>query len=212
MFDRWTYPFASCFKEPLFKQRSAISVLKSAPSTNLVDEEKDAWNSTICRIFTAFIEKAEDASTNNEKKLTYEYLAMFLIGAIEGFTVIGHDERGTSEEIDLWVANESKRAFWERVGNPFIVECKNWNKPVGVQEVRSLSAIMGNKNVQFAILMSKNGVTGERGREAVGEIYKAFKDGRYIVVLSQADLLEIADGLHPEEKIKAKHYELFMES
>jgi hypothetical protein len=119
-----------CFKTPLLKQCNILANLQSVP---LSGEEGRAWNATICRIFKAFIEKAVSARTNNEKKLTYEYLAIFLIGAIEGFTVIGHDERGPAEEVDLWVANESTSNFWQRIGNPFIVECKNWGEPVGVQ-------------------------------------------------------------------------------
>jgi hypothetical protein len=211
--NKWTYPFNGCFKEPLFKQRSILAGLKPLPSTATADGGGDnAWNATICRIFRAFIDKAEGAKTNHEKKLTYEYLAIFLIGSIDGFTLIGHDQRGASEEVDLWVANESESAFWQRMGNPFIVECKNWDKPVGATEIRNLSAIMSTKNVQFALYMCKNGITGNPGRDAVGEIYNAFKDGRYVLVLDQTDLLEVADGVHPEEKIKAKLYDLFMKS
>jgi len=189
----------------LLKQCNILANLQSVPVSG---EEGRAWNTTICRIFKAFLEKADSASSNNEKKLTYEYLAIFLIGAIEGFTVIGHDERGPAEEVDLWVANESTSNFWQRIGNPFIVECKNWGKPVGVQEIRNLNTVMDNKNIQFAILLSKNGITGDVGREATSEISNAFKKGRYIMVLDQADLLEIANGVHPEEKIQAKYYAL----
>ncbi len=187
-----------------------MGVESSVSSSDTGDGE--AWNATICRIFTAFIEKAEDAKTNNQKKLTYEYLALFLIGAVEGLTVIGHDQRGPSEEVDVWVANESGSSFWQRVGNPFLVECKNWNKPVTASEVRNLSAVMRNKNVRFAILMSRNGVTGDEERDALGEIKNAFRDERHILVLDHADLLEMANGLHPEKKIKGKLYELFMSS
>lgn len=211
--NKWAYPLTECFKEPLFKQRSILGTLKPVSSTGTVDGGGgNAWNTIICRIFRAFVDKAEGAKTNHEKKLTYEYLAIFLIGSIEGFTLIGHDQRGASEEVDLWVANESESAFWQRMGNPFMVECKNWDKPVGATEIRNLSAIMGTKNVQFALYMCKNGITGSLGRDAVGEIHNAFKEGKYILVLDQTDLLEVADGVHPEEKIKAKHYELFMKS
>lgn len=211
MFDKWTYPFVECFKEPLLKKSNILAGISYVSSIPTPDEEhSNEWNQTISGIFKVFLEKADSANTNNEKKLTYEYLAIFLIGAIEGFTVIGHDERGTSEEIDLWVSNESTDSFWQRMGNPFIVECKNWGKPAGVQEIRHLSAIMGNKGVQFAILLSKNGITGDRAREADGEIRNAFKDNKFILVLDQTDLLEVAQGVHLEDLIKRKHYDLYM--
>ena len=145
---------------------------------------------------------------NHIKKLTYEYLAIFLVGAVEGLTVIGHDERGASEEIDLWIANDSKDSFWVRIGNVFIVECKNWGNPMGVPEVRSLKSIMQDKNIDFSILMSKNGITGDNYHDANDIIRKAVRENKYIVVLDQADLLEIANGTHPTKKIREKYYDL----
>lgn len=212
LMDRWTYPYARCFKAPLLKQTNLLAGLQKTDNPlegGVVDNE---WNETICRVFRAFIERADEATTNNDKKLTYEYLAFFLIGAIEGFKVLALDRRGLSKEVDLWVSNEAGSNFWQRIGNPFIVECKNWGEPVGVQQIRNLDSVMASSNVQFAILLSKNGVTGEQGREAANEIRNAFQKERYIVVLDKADLLEIASGIHPEKKIKDKHYALYMSS
>jgi hypothetical protein len=187
---KYTYPFVRCFKEPLLKQCNLLSKLETLASTSLVTGEESAWNVTICRIFTVFLEKAENAKTNHEKKLTYEYLAIFLLGAIDGLTMIGHDERGASEEIDLWIANEAKDAFWQRVGSAFIVECKNWGAPVGVPEIRNLKSIMEDKNIAFAILLSRNGVTGDRWHDAIDIIRNAFREEKYIIVLDQAWCLD----------------------
>lgn len=210
LLDKWTYPYTRCFKAPILRQTNFIAGLQEVDASPEIGTAANEWNQTICRVFRAFIERADEATTNNDKKLTYEYLAFFLIGAIEGFKVLALDKRGLSKEVDLWVSNEAESNFWQRIGNPLIVECKNWAESVGVQQVRNLDSVMDSSNVQFAILLSKNGVTGEQGREAVNEIRNAFQKGRYIVVLDQADLLEIANGLHPEKKIKDKHYALFM--
>jgi len=210
--SKFTYPFSTSFKEPLSSQCNILSTIEI--STNPVNNIQTAdWNSTICRILHLFIDIAEKAQTNHEKKLTYEYLAMFLIGAIEGLSVIGHDERGTTSEVDVWVANHSQDLFLQKhLGDPFIIECKNWSEPVGVSQIRNLKAIMDNKNLKCSIIISKKGVTGSKNYDAVGEIQNAFRDGKYIVVLSQPDLLEIANGLHPIEKIKRQIYNLFKKS
>jgi hypothetical protein len=211
IFDKWSFPFPINFKEPFLKQCNILASLEHKPSA-VENGEDNSWNTTIRRIFTVFIEKAEKAQTNHAKKLTYEYLAIFLIGAVEGLTVIGHDERGASEEIDLWVANDSKDSFWQRIGNIFIIECKNWGSPVGAPEVRNLTSVMHDKNINFSILMSKNGITGDGYHDANDIIRKAVRDHKYIIVLDQADLLEIANGIHPTKKIREKYYDLLMRS
>ena len=159
-----------------------------------------------------FIEKANAAETNVAKKMSYEYLAIFLITVIDGLTVIGHDTRGASEEIDLWVENNSTESFWQKVGHLFIVECKNWSDPVAAHQVRTLSSIMESKKIEFAILLARNGITGDKWHDAVTVIRDDFKKGRYIVVLDQTDLEEIANGVHPTIKIRQKYHDLFMKS
>lgn len=205
--NKWTYPYKRCFHEPLLKQCNILSGLEIDSIITNIQE----WNPTICRILKVFIDKAENAETNHEKKLTYEYLAIFLIGAIDGLSIIGHDQRGASEEIDLWVANEAKDIFWvKHAGDPFIVECKNWATPVGVQEIRNLKGIMDSKNVSFSVLMSKHGITGDNYQDARSIVRNAAPNNRVIVVLDHADLLEMANGTHPTEVIQKKFYELRM--
>ncbi|GHO85229.1 restriction endonuclease [Dictyobacter formicarum] len=214
-FSYWTYPYQQNFYPYINSQRQLLLEAKEREQNQAFSPEEiadNAWNKTIQRIFKVFIEKAENAKTNHEKKLTYEYLGIFLIGAIDGLTVIGHDERGVSEEIDLWVSNESTHPFWQRIPAAFIVECKNWGAPIGVPELRTLSAIMSDKNIPFSILLTKNGITGDRNHDAGDIIRNAFRDKKYILVLTQADLLEIANGMHPTEKIKQKYFDLTMSS
>ncbi len=213
--EKYLYPFVRCFKEPLIRQCNSLAGLEKAAqnaTANAEEVQEVYWNSTIRRILTVFIEKADAAKTTNEKKLTYEYLAIFLVGAIEGLTIIGQDQRGTTEEIDVWVANEATDAFWQRMGGLFIVECKNWGEPVGVQEIRNLKGVMDSKNIQLAILLSKKGVTGDKWHDALALIRDAFKENKYILVLDETDLLEIAGGIPPAKQIKKKYYDLFMKS
>lgn len=211
LFPYWTFPYTQNFHPYILSQVQILieaSERQEPASTN----NEGLWNATVRRVFSVFIEKAKTADSNVSKKLSYEYLAIFLITAIDGLTVIGHDTRGASEEIDLWVENNSTDTFWQKVGHVFIVECKNWHDAVGVPQVRNLSAIMESKNIAFAILMARNGVTGDDWHDAVAAIRDNFKKGRYIIVLDQSDLDEIANGINPTTKIKQKYRELIMKS
>lgn len=207
----WTYTYQQNFHPCILSQRQML-IEASERQEPALPTDDGFWNVTIRRVFREFIKKANEAETTNAKKLSYEYLAIFLITAIDGLTVIGHDTRGASEEIDLWVENGSTHSFWQNVGHIFIVECKNWGDPIGVQQVRNLSSIMETKNIGFAILLTRNGITGDTWHDAVAAIRDDFKKGRYIVVLDQSDVEEIANGLHPTKKIRQKYHDLFMKS
>ena len=213
LFSYWTYPYKQNFYPYIRSQRQLlIEACQRQSSESREDSKEEAWNATVRRIFKVFIEKADNAKTAHEKKLTYEYLAIFLIGSIDGLTIIGHDERGVSEEIDVWVANESSHIFWQKMPTAFIVECKNWGNPVGVPELRTLRAIMDDKNISLAILLTKNGITGDKNHDAGDIVRNAYRDNKYILVLTEADLLEIANGTSPTEKIKKKYFDLLMKS
>jgi len=212
VFPYWSYPFKQNFYPYIRSQRQLLIEASERPQLSESIAENEAWNKTVCRIFKVFIEKANIAQTSHEKKLTYEYLAIFLIGSIDGLTIVGHDERGVSEEIDLWVANDSEHIFWKKMTHVFIVECKNWGNPVGVPELRTLRAIMDDKNIQLALLLARNGITGDKSHDAGDIIRNAFRDNRFILVLTEADVLEIANGISPTEKIRKKYLDLLMKS
>lgn len=104
LFPYWAYPYNQRFYPFIQSQRLIlIEAYQRTQQTNASEDEgkEVSWNETIRRIFKVFIEKADKAKTTHEKKLTYEYLAIFLIGAIDGLTIMGHDARGVSEEIDV---------------------------------------------------------------------------------------------------------------
>jgi predicted RecB family endonuclease len=158
--------------------------------------------------FEAMLEACLSAKTNDEKKKTLETLGTMLIEMIEGLSVIETNVNTKTEEIDILVKNESKDPFWQRLPTPFLVECKNWSKPVGAAEIRNFDGKM--KEIRFRIMIAINGITGKSEREnARGVIRDARKEGRIILVLDKKDLEDIAKEAHPAEKINAKFYELY---
>jgi len=158
--------------------------------------------------FKVTLENTFAAKTNKEKKDSLEKLAEILISMIQGLEVIDKNVNTKTEEIDLLVKNESKGSFWRRLPTPFLVECKNWSKPIGASEIRDFLGKM--REIHFRIMISINGITGRTERDAAkGVIRDARTSGNHIVLLDKEDLKDIAKGVHPAEKINAKFYELY---
>jgi len=189
-------------KIPTTESRADISNLANfikthpEPKKNLLEE------------FNTSLRSALEAETNKDKGESLEGLAQILIDMIEGLDVIEKNVNTETEEIDLLVKNESPLPFWMRLPNPFLVECKNWSKPVGAKEIRDFKGKMDE--ISFRIMIAINGVTGKGERDAAkGVIRDARKQKNHIVILDKEDLGDIAKGMHPAEKINEKFYELY---
>lgn len=137
-----------------------------------------------------------------------EELGTILIKMIEGLDGIKKNVNTDTQEIDILVRNESEEPFWQRLPNPFLVECKNWSKPVTASEIRNFDGKM--QEINFRIMIAMNDITGENERkDARGVIRDARIRGRHIIVLDKNDLIDIAKGVHPAERINAKFYDLY---
>jgi hypothetical protein len=167
------------------------------------------WTEQLRQVFARFLHRVRQAQTNDEKKKSLEYLAEFLFETIKGLKVVDRDLRTSAEEIDRLVRNESDEPFWRNLGNPFLVECKNWGVPVGAKEIRDLKGKMDSRGIKTGFLLAKSGVSGNDYRDARLAIREALTNGRYIVVLDDSDLQEIADGTPPSEKLRDKYEDLF---
>lgn len=82
--------------------------------------------------------------SSNEKGKILEDLVEALVQAHSPEVAICEKNLKTSTgELDLLLSNGLKDPFWNSIGSPFImVECKNWNKRVDVDEIRVLESKM----------------------------------------------------------------------
>lgn len=208
LINKWAFPFVTCFKEPLLKQCNLLSLIESSRSTKL--GESNAWHQTYRRIVKEFVQRSNelmDTTSTAKRGLTYEHLALVLICAVDGLSLIGQDIRSAAEETDLLISNESNDVFWNRMGDPILIECKNWDKPVGASEIAVIDTKMDRKRARTGILLSKEGITGDKNRDAVLLIRENMsKYGRYLIVINEKDLIDIVDGTHPADKLKQKYY------
>jgi hypothetical protein len=209
LFVRWAFPHQMCFVEPLRKQCNILATAKSKP---LVASNNSSWQQIYQRIIRELIIRSREISNTNstaKRGLTYEHLALVLIVAVEGLSVIGQDIRSAAEETDLLISNQSADVFWHRLGDPILIECKNWDKPVGAAEITIIDAKMDRKRIRTGILLSREGITGDQYQDAVLLLRENMsKHGRYLIVIDENDLTEIIDGVHPADKLKQKYYSL----
>lgn len=163
---------------------------------------------TIIKLKEQF-EKIGTAKTNDEKKKTLEQFMCLLFDSTEEFSVKSRNARGLDSEIDIMVSNETNNTFLKNLGTPIIIECKNWNKPIGAKEMRDFIVKLQNKAVKTGIIVSKNGITGTKLTEAKGLIrLEVAKKECYLLCLDYDDLNWIVKGMRLIDKIKEKYYEI----
>ena len=70
----------------------------------------------------------------NKKGIALERLVTLIFSTINGFHP-SHRVQTETEEIGVFVRNESLDAFWSKLSPFILVECKNWSSKVGKDEV-----------------------------------------------------------------------------
>lgn len=129
-----------------------------------------------------------------------EALAGYLLGCIPGFEVDMNLVTGDSQ-VDALVRNRGPRYdFREDLGTYFLIECKDWSKPVGSQEVGWFVNKLLTQECKAGILFSSQGISGEDNsrsdvRYAALTLLKAYqRAGRIVIVLSEDDFRAAARG------------------
>lgn len=136
------------------------------------------------------LEEAKKAETPNEKGDSLESFGVKLTKAIEGWEVLDTRVRLRAEEIDIYVKNRSVEAW----GTPILIECKNWSKPVGGDELSTMVEDLRTRDATTGLLISAEGITGREGFDGVQKLREFVRDGFHVVVLTFQDLNEIEDG------------------
>jgi hypothetical protein len=151
------------------------------------------------------LEACASAKTSAEKGKSLEILAECFIKLFPKLEVAKRNVKIENEELDIVVKNENEKIFWQRLGTPIIIECKNWIKPVGAPEVRNL--IQKMREVKTAFLIVACGITSENGAQY--EIIEARKNMKFILVFDLKDIEWILKGANPEEIVAERFYALW---
>lgn len=86
--------------------------------------------------------------------------------------------------------------FRSELGRYFVVECKDWKKPVDFGTFAKFCRVLDSVKCKFGIVFSKKGITGEdRNSDAEREQQNVFQDrGMVIIVVKESDLEYVAGG------------------
>lgn len=140
--------------------------------------------------------------TTTEKGNRLEHLAAYLFLLVSGWVPaakVKPDDQASEHDIVVSNLNRTSDLSSELFGRRFLVECKNWEKPVRVSQVGYFLYRMRLTHCKFGVIFAKNGITGNEDEEKAARalLRRAFhEDGSICAVLDLNDLNALADVKH----------------
>lgn len=136
-----------------------------------------------------FIQSSEQKDIY-QKGLQWENAVEYFLNCISGLQISGRRVKAISQEIDLSVVNVSlDNKLWE-MGAYILVECKNWNRKVGIQVIRGLAHISELKGNKTTFLFTTTGIT----KDAEEEILRSALDGKYILCITKNEMVQVKNN------------------
>lgn len=158
--------------------------------------------------------KADAAGNKTEKGKCLEDLACYLFEAVPGLSLSARDRKDTyeTEEIDVALWNEQHTRGFRALSFLILVECKNWNKPVGSMEVNWFISKIESRSLDFGILIAANGITGSQQdrKQAHAVVSKALARGIRMVVLTRTEIESLSSSDELVLLVKQKLCELIV--
>ena len=109
----------------------------------------------------ALLEQANNGATDQEKGDALEELGTYLLGCVDGFEIVGKKYHTKDYEIDILVRNTiTQDTILAGFGPYILVECKNWDKPVGTEQVNHFLSKIQFHDCHCGIIIAKKGISG----------------------------------------------------
>ena len=152
----------------------------------IVNEIANEYSSFKSLDFPEIIYKVENEKDSNIKGRLLEELMNKFFGFVNGFKVIERLKTET-EEIDLVILNKSTIPLWQKESSMILVECKNWSKKCGKNELVIFKEKIANRKgrAKIGFFVSWNGFaetfTKEDLRSSHGDILVIPVSGKNII-------------------------------
>jgi hypothetical protein len=144
-----------------------------------------------------FIEVSAAAATTTEQGRALEQFICRLFDQIPGIAITHRNEMNVfrTEEIDVALWNDGFPDGLSFLPDIILVECKNWSKRVGSEEVSWFREKLRDRGLDFGILITTQGITGnpEELTGAQFVIAKALAAKCRLLVLKTEELLYLHD-------------------
>lgn len=144
--------------------------------------------------FESLFTRLEKTSSNNNDGKALEDIATYLCLLISSWLPMRNlKQPGNNSETDVMISNLNPLGNLnaELLGRHFLVECKDLNNAVGVQQVGYFLYRMHLLHTHFGILFASNGITGDKtGDNAKYLLSRAFNEDRLTCIVVTKDDLE----------------------
>ena len=144
-----------------------------------------------------FIATGKNAKSTTAQGKALEDLVCYIFGLIPGILITRRNQKNifSTEEIDvaLWNEKDPKGLFF--FDHLVLIECKNWSKKVGSEEVSWFDTKLQHRGLIHGILVSTLGITGDKKTlgDAHSIVAAALRDGRRLVVITTDEILAMKD-------------------
>jgi hypothetical protein len=136
-------------------------------------------------------------ASNTRKGRALEALAAELFSNIPGvrLTLANNKDAFDTQEIDLAVYNGEASNGLAGFPQVFLIECKNWSKPVGSMEVAWFDTKLRLKGCSFGVLLALKGITGKSHSLTAAHyiVASALREHRSLVVLKEDHIAGLTD-------------------
>lgn len=152
----------------------------------IVNEIANEYSSFKSLDFSELIDRVKNEEDSNVKGRLLEELMHKFFSFVEGFEIIERLKTET-EEIDLVILNKSTIPLWQKESSLILVECKNWSKKCGKNELVVFKEKISNRKgrAKIGFFVSWNGFavtfTKEDLRSSQGDILIIPVTGKNIV-------------------------------
>lgn len=157
-------------------------------------------------VVAAQLNAARRATTNYEKKRTFEGLAETVLAAVPDFRVLPGCRTATGE-IDRLVRNTSMDPILCRLNTLIYVECKNWHTTVGTDPLGSFITDLNEAGLQCGIFFMRKPVSKEAWRRVL-TAYQTQKT--FVLLITERDLESICEGASLAAMLIEKMEELML--
>ncbi|KAA5601791.1 restriction endonuclease [Blastochloris sulfoviridis] len=152
----------------------------------------------------AFIDTGLNAATTAEQGRALEDLICYVFGLVPGIAITHRNAMNAfdTEEIDVALFNEDILSL----PNIILVEAKNWSNRVGSAEVAWFLTKLQNRGLDFGILVTTRGITGDATEQsrAHAQVAAALIQKRRLIVITTDELRGLADSDGLVKLIKTK--------
>jgi hypothetical protein len=163
-------------------------------------------------VVQGFVDAGLNGANTAQQGRALEDLVCYVFGLVPGIAITHRNALNTfaTEEIDVALFNESANEGFHFLPNLILVECKNWSNRVSSAEVAWFLTKLRNRGLDFGILVSTRGITGDADDLTAAHhiVATALLERRRLIVLTTDELLALADTQGLSSLIKRKLCEL----